>query len=153
MALKRMTTKLLQRYWRMSRALTLGVRCIVVDGDGRLLLVRHTYTPGWHFPGGGVEFGETAETSLRREVLEETGVSLTGPAELLGIYANFKLFPGDHVIVFTARVWEQARPLAPGREIAEARFFETRSLPDGTTAGTRRRIAEFAGQSPVQPTW
>lgn len=153
MMLTRMTKKLIQRYWRMTRALTLGVRGIVVDGEGRVLLVRHTYTPGWHLPGGGVEFGETAETSLRRELLEEAGVSLTGPAELLGIYANFELFPGDHVIVFTARVWEQSRPLAPSREIAEARFFETRSLPDGTTAGTRRRIAEFAGQSPVQPVW
>ena len=151
--LTRVTRRVIQRYWRITRALTLGVRGIVVNGDGHVLLVRHTYTPGWHFPGGGVEFGETVDTALRRELLEEIGVSLTGPAELLGIYANFDLFPGDHVLAFAVRAWEQARPLGPNREIAEAAFFATGALPDGATAGTRRRIAELASQAPVQPTW
>ncbi len=153
MILTRVTTKLIQRYWRMTRALTLGVRGIVVDGEGRVLLVRHTYTPGWHFPGGGVEFGETLDTALRRELHEEAGIDLTGPAELLGIYANFDLFPGDHVLAFAVRSWEQVRPLGPNREIAEADFFATSALPDGATAGTRRRVAELAGHKPVQATW
>lgn len=151
--LTQVTKKLIQRYWRMTRALTLGVRGIVVDGEGRVLLVRHTYTPGWHFPGGGVEFGETVETALRRELLEETGIGLTGPAELLGIYANFDLFPGDHVLAFAVRAWEHARPLGPNREIVEAHFFATGALPDGATAGTRRRISELVGQTPVRAVW
>lgn len=153
MMLARTRIKVIQRYWRMTRALTLGVRGIVVDGEGRVLLVRHTYTPGWHFPGGGVEFGETVDAALRRELSEEAGVSLTGSAELLGIYANFDLFPGDHVLAFAIRAWEQTRPLGPNLEIAEAAFFATGALPDGATAGTRRRIAELTGHSSVQPTW
>jgi 8-oxo-dGTP pyrophosphatase MutT (NUDIX family) len=153
MMLTRATTRLIQRYWRMTRALTLGVRAIVVDGEGRVLLVRHTYTPGWHFPGGGVEFGETVDAALRRELIEEAGVALTRPAELLGIYANFDLFPGDHVLAFVVRAWEQARPLGPNREIAEANFFATSALPDGATAGTRHRLAELTGHSPVQGKW
>ena len=151
--LTRVTRRVIQRYWRMTRALTLGVRAIVMNGEGHVLLVRHTYTPGWHFPGGGVEFGETVDTALRRELLEETGISLTGPAELIGIYANFDLFPGDHVLAFAVRAWEHARPLEPNREIAEAGFFATDALPDGATAGTRRRVAELVGQAPAHAMW
>jgi 8-oxo-dGTP pyrophosphatase MutT (NUDIX family) len=151
--LTRVTRRVIQRYWRMTRALTLGVRGIVVDGEGRVLLIRHTYAPGWHFPGGGVEFGETVDAALQRELLEEAGITLTGPAELLGIYANFDLFPGDHVLAFAVRAWEHSRPLGPNREVAEAGFFATGALPNGATAGTRRRIAELAGQAPAHVMW
>ena len=54
----------------ITRGMTLGVRTMLIDGD-KVLLIRHTYVPGWHFPGGGVERGETAEASAAREVMEE----------------------------------------------------------------------------------
>ncbi len=47
--------RMMQLYWRWQRALTLGARAVVIDAEGRILLVRHTYMPGWTFPGGGVE--------------------------------------------------------------------------------------------------
>ncbi len=150
---KRIARKLIQRYWRMTRALTLGVRGIVIDPQGRVLLVKHTYTSGWHFPGGGVEFGETVETALTRELIEEAGIAMTGLPELFGIYSNAELFPGDHVVVFTIRQWEQRHPLTPNREIAEAGFFAPDALPDETTPGTRRRIDELHRQSAIQPLW
>lgn len=153
MPFERVATKLVQRYWRFSRALTLGTRAMVFDAEGRLLLIRHTYTRGWHFPGGGVEFGETIEASLRRELLEEVGIGLAGKPELVGIYANFERFPGDHVVLFLVRSWEQSRPSEPNREIAEARFFAPAALPPDTTAGTRRRIDELSNGRVKQPTW
>ncbi len=54
-------------FLRLTRPLTLGVRCIVARDDGHVLLVRHTYLPGWYLPGGGVERGESLEAAIARE--------------------------------------------------------------------------------------
>ena len=145
--------KLLQRYWRVTRGLTMGAQGAVIDADGRILLIRHTYHPGWHFPGGGVERMETAESALRRELDEEAGVALTGDPELCGIYANFRLFPSDHVALFVVRQWRQTRPPVPNFEIAEHGMFARDALPDDVNASTARRIAEIFDGTPRDPMW
>lgn len=139
---ERILRRAMQRYWRWQRGLTLGARGLVLDAENRVLLVRHTYSPGWIFPGGGVEFGESAETALRRELEEEAHIHVTGPPELFGLYSNSALYPGDHVALYRVRHWTQPSLPAPNREIAEVGFHPISALPDGTTDGTRRRIAE-----------
>ncbi len=153
MPLTRIVTRTLQRYWRLSRGLTLGAQGAVIDADGRFLLIRHTYRPGWHFPGGGVEKSESIETALERELGEEAGVLLDGQPELFGLYANFKFFPGDHIALFVVRQWRQPVPPRPNREIAEHGFFAADALPEAIHPSTRIRIDEILGRAARSPDW
>ena len=52
-ALEPALRRVLHAYWRFARAMTLGVRALVIDGEGRVFLVKHSYVSGWHLPGGG----------------------------------------------------------------------------------------------------
>jgi len=133
--------------------MTLGVRGVVVDASGKVLLLRHTYTPGWHFPGGGVEKGETAAHSMIRELKEEAGIeAMEKDLQLVSIHANHAFFPNDHVLVFRVNNWRQGKATSLG-EIAEIRFVEPSSPPEGVSRGTNNRLKElFAGQA-VSELW
>ncbi|MGI9404149.1 MAG: NUDIX domain-containing protein [Hyphomicrobium sp.] len=108
--------KHLARAWRRRLTITLGVQAVIVNTERRVLLVRHGYRPGWHFPGGGVEKSETVEGALRRELLEETGIVLKGAPQLFGLYAHFDVFPGDHIVLFYAQDCARACALPQPRD-------------------------------------
>ena len=130
-----------------STCVTLGAQGIITDRSGRVLLIRHGYRPGWHFPGGGVERRETVQAALRREVEEETGIIIEGTPQLFGIYTHFDAFPGDHIVLYLVSRWRQPSIPAPNHEVIAQGFFAVETLPEGTTAPTRQRIAEvFQGR-------
>jgi ADP-ribose pyrophosphatase YjhB (NUDIX family) len=140
-------------YWRFARGMTLGVRAVVLDGDNRVFLVKHSYISGWHLPGGGVEVGETLHDALRRELAEEGRIELLGEPALHGLFHNGHVSRRDHVAVYLIRHFRQDRMPAPNREIVECGFFETAALPPGTTKGTRLRISEVLEGKPPMATW
>ncbi|MGH6671839.1 MAG: NUDIX domain-containing protein [Xanthobacteraceae bacterium] len=134
--------RVLHSYWRFARGLTLGVRGLVLDEQGRVFLVKHGYVSGWHLPGGGVERGETLGAALTRELREEGNIELVGPPELYGIYWNRRIAWRDHVALYVVRSFRQSSPPEPNREIVAHGFFAPDAFPEGTTNSTRARVAE-----------
>ena len=145
--------RLFHLYWRFARGMTLGVRAVVLDGEGRVFLVKHGYVSGWHLPGGGVEPGETLLDALGRELLEEGNIELTASPALHGFYFNGGVSDRDHVAVFVVKTFRQIAPPKPGHEIIAHGFFATDGLPDGTSAATRARIAEALLGAPAPERW
>lgn len=145
--------KVMHSYWRLSRGMTLGVRAMVIDGDGRVFLVKHSYVSGWYMPGGGVETGETVLDALGRELMEEGRIALTGAPQLHGVFFNRRISPRDHVALYVVRQFHQDRPPEPNREIIATGFFPIAELPPDTTPATRLRIAEVFEKADVSLYW
>jgi ADP-ribose pyrophosphatase YjhB (NUDIX family) len=145
--------RLMHVYWRFSRALTLGVRGVVLDGHGRVFLIRHSYTEGWHLPGGGVEVGETLLEALARELAEEGNIQITAPPRLHAVYFNKRVSRRDHVALFVVREFRQDGAPQPNHEIVEHGFFAASALPEDTGRATRTRIAEVFDGAPVGECW
>lgn len=143
--------RLFHLYWRFARPMTLGVRGAVFDGEGQVFLIKHSYVDGWHFPGGGVESGESLLSSLARELVEEGNITLTGVPQLHGVYFNRAASRRDHVALYVVRDFRQDTRPQPNHEIVAHGFFPVDALPPDTTRGTRARLAEIlGGQRPAE---
>ncbi len=101
----------------------------IIEQNGKVLLVKRKYPPpGWALPGGFVEYGETVEEAVCREILEETSMELIDPTQF-HVYSDPARDPrGIHVasVVFTAGA--KGKP-SGGDDASEARFFAWDELP------------------------
>lgn len=123
----------------------------LVEHRGKIVLVRQSYTSGWHLPGGGVERGEPPVTAVLRELREEIGLTNSAPPELFGVYTR-KLGLATNVnVVF--RVREAEFDFKPTLEIREVMLADPTEPPPDAASGVRRRLAELTGQVPQSPYW
>lgn len=148
----RVMTRVAHFFYFFIKGMTVGVRAACFDREGRLFLVRHSYVPGWHMPGGGVERYETAGEALVKELREEGNLVLTAPPKLIHVYYNRRTSKRDHVVFYRCEV-EQTAPRPRDHEIVESGFFALDALPEGTTSATRRRLAELAGEQALEDLW
>ena len=116
---------------------------VVLSERGVLLSVRADLR-GWELPGGNVHPGESGEETLRREVLEETGVEVEVERRV-GDYLRTGFMP------HTARVY-RCRPVGgtprPSPETPAVRWFPLDRLPDTLFPWYREPLADALADSP-----
>jgi ADP-ribose pyrophosphatase YjhB (NUDIX family) len=131
--LRRMTMRMTHSRFTVTAA------AIVVDQQGRVLLLKHRFRPGtgWGIPGGFIEGGEQPVEGVRRELREEVGLEIGG-VELLTTRAFHK--PRQIEIVFRCHPHGDASPQSI--EIRKASWFSIDTLPEGLPEDQRQLIKE-----------
>ncbi len=135
-------------------AMTLGVRAVVIDRQGRIFLVKHSYVSGWHLPGRrGRGRRDDRRGARARAARGGQYRALTAPPRLHGMFFNDRDSRRDHVALFVVRDFRQTAAPVPDHEIIAHGFFAAERAADDTTAGTRARIIEVLGDAPVSERW
>jgi len=135
----------------LSSPVTFGAHAIVEDGQGRVILVRHSYLKGLSFPGGGVSRGEQPDQALLRELREEVGLLRSAPPQVFGLYTR-RLGIATNVIALY-RVREAMIDFKPNLEIREIVLADPANPPEGTLPAVRRRLAELSGGASPSHRW
>lgn len=131
--------------WRRWRGTPIaGVSVVISNLGGDVLLLKHSYGPDvWGLPGGGLKPGEDPLEAARREVREELGIAL---ARIESFAMLEEVISGSpHTAHLFAAVCDQ-QPKPDRREIIEARFFPSHSLPEPLGRITRARINAWKGR-------
>jgi len=118
------------------RIILTGCNGIIANENGQILLQQRTYPHGiWGIPGGLMELGESTEDTVRREIAEETGLSL-GKLNLFGVYSGpgylCKAQNGDEfdvvAIVYTTNKYKGTPKIMDNESLA-LEWFDTDKLP------------------------
>ncbi|ANU24098.1 NUDIX hydrolase [Planococcus donghaensis] len=127
-----------------------GAVVVLVDPNGRLLLEERKFPEGlWGLPGGLMELGESTEDTAKREVLEETGISVE-ELKLINVYSGPSQFVvaknGDEYYVVTTAYYSDmysGELTVDQEESISFKFFSPEELPDRLVGSHRRVIKEF----------
>lgn len=123
--------------WLAHDKFMLGICGVVVDQEGKILLLRHRFWKegSWGLPSGYAKKRERVEDTLAREVHEETGY-IVSDVRLLEVISGYKL---RLEIILVGRVTGGTQQLHDG-EVLEARFFSLNDLPDALLESHRRFV-------------
>jgi ADP-ribose pyrophosphatase YjhB (NUDIX family) len=144
--------QLKRTFLRVTGWKTRGVKVMLLNPAGELLLIRNSYGRS-HLhvlPGGGIHRGETPEAAAAREVREEVAVACER-LTLRSVHRNHAEGKRDTIYFFTGFTAGTPRPNS--FEIEEAGFWPLDALPATVSAATLRRVAEYRGEQPVAVDW
>ncbi len=136
--------------WSVFSKRTVGARALVIQ-DNQVLLVKHTYLPGWCTIGGGVDRRESGLQALKRELMEEVGVTLNEEPSILGFYHKNHKKWDDYIILYVCKNVTQTPVKSP--EIQESCWFSFDKLPVDITPATKRRIQEYLNECSLSDMW
>lgn len=110
-----------------------GTSVIPILPDGRIVLIRRSDNGKWALPGGMVNWGEDIETTIRRELKEETGLDITKVRRLVGVYSAPERDGRVHSICVVVEVDAIGELQAEDTiEVLDVKAFEPASIPVGT---------------------
>ncbi len=126
--------------WLSNAHFVVGAVAVVHDGNGRVLVARHTYRAGppWGLPGGWVRRGEDPAETVAREIREETALEVEVTAPLTVQVSG----PGHLTLIYKARLI--GGTFQPSGEVPEVRFLERGTWPAGMRADHRALIETYA---------
>ena len=127
-----------------------GAAGIIVNEQGHILLVKHSYGKyNWEIPGGLSEPFESAEQTVIREIAEETGL-IASVEKLTGVYYEEK--HDMHHFVFICQVDQSQIASADQQEVTQCAYFDINDLPRPISDFTIIRIQD-AINSPNKPSF
>ena len=130
--------RLQRSIWRVTRPRTFGAHAVALTPEGRIVLVKLRYAPGWRVPGGGRAPDEDARTAVVRELGEEIGMTSCGSVQLAAELNESPDFKRDTASIFIVRD-VRYRPRW-SFEVEEVREAELERLPADVSPRTRRWI-------------
>ncbi len=116
----------------------------VIIRDGKILLIRRGVEPWkgmWALPGGFVEWDETTEDAVRRELKEEIALDVQ-KVKLIGAFSDPARHP-KQVINLSYLIEAYTGEPQHGDDAAEVKWFALDELPE-TMACDHKSIIEFA---------
>ncbi len=127
-----------------------GTSIIPLLPDGRIVLIRRRDNGLWSLPGGIVDWDETIETAAKRELTEETGLTITKVGRLVGVYSAANRDPRFHsVCVALEASVEGSFNIFDEAEVLEVQAFHPEDMPTATLAHdhTAQLQDYFAGKT------
>lgn len=129
--------------WFVTRPSVEGVHAIALTAGGKVILVKHRYTRGWHLPGGGQKRKEAPAPAILRELREEIGLLQHDSVDFLERSTYRMSYRTVSVSLFVVRgiVHKPAWSL----EIEQVKAFGRDELPSNLSPLTRERLMEHLG--------
>ena len=107
----------------------ISLKALIYNDAGPVLVVKEIDRTYWDLPGGGMDFGETIESSLKRELLEEVGYKGDLRHQLFDTSDEMYIERIDaNQICFYCRVWPENFDFIPGEEGDEIMFINPEGL-------------------------